>query len=40
LIDNKGYISYEKVDSVVVSGLEGYYSVKEIDRLGYERVLN
>lgn len=38
LIDTKGYISYEKVDSVVVSGLEGYHSVKEIDRLGYERV--
>ncbi len=37
IIDHKGYISYEKVDSVVVSGLEGYYSVKEIDRLGYER---
>lgn len=38
LFDNKGYISYETVESVVVSGLEGYYSVKEIDRLGYERV--
>lgn len=38
LIDRQGYISYEQTNSVVVSGLEGYNSVKEIDRLGYERV--
>lgn len=38
LIDSKGYISYDSIEPVVVSGLEGYFSVKEIDRLGYERV--
>lgn len=38
VIDKKGYISHEKLQTMVVNGLEGYYTTKEIDRLGYEKV--